>query len=550
MEKTEVNFLSPYKLMPPKLTKNLRELWYGVLAWIGKNNEEFIVLLFILFIAALFRLYKIDQYMTFLGDEGRDVIIVRRFLVEHHIMLIGPGTSIGNMYLGPLYYYLMAPVLFLFNFSPVGPAVQIAVLGVFTVYLVWLMSREWFGRVAAFVAASLYAISPVVITYSRSSWNPNIMPFFAIICIYSLWKIFKYSEWIWLLVLGISFAFVLQSHYLGLLLLPVILVYWFLTYFKIKTHIPKPKFLTKELFKNTLLAMLLFFSLMSPLVFFDARHGWNNFNALKLFLTERQTTVSANPIKNLPNIFPIFNKSVTRLVAGGDVTFGTVASVVLGVGLLWLVVTYLRREGSKTSILKSPITLLFTWLLFAMVGLSLYKQEIYDHYYGFFFPASFILLGLITQEIVHKAKYMTQKYYKIILALFGVFYVLLVTINLMKNPLLSPPNMQLQRTEEVAKFIKNDARGNKFNFAVIAERNYEGAYKYFLQLWGTGIIDIDPLNTKDTIADSLYVVCEKPKEKCDPTHNAKAEVANFGWSKIENAWNIFGTTTYRLIHTR
>src|SRR3990167_7226353 len=121
--------------------------------WIKKNKVEFIILTVILILGAFLRLFKIDEYMTFLGDEGRDVIIVRRFLVYGDIFLIGPGTSIGNMYLGPLYYYLMAPVLWLRKFSPVAPAAMIALLGVTTVAFVWYIAREWFWKNAAFIAA-------------------------------------------------------------------------------------------------------------------------------------------------------------------------------------------------------------------------------------------------------------------------------------------------------------------------------------------------------------------------------------------------------------
>jgi len=85
-----------------------------------KISKELWLLGLILVVGAFLRLYKIDQYMTFLGDEGRDVIIVSRFIKHFDLMLVGPGTSVGNMYLGPLYYYLMVPALFLAGFSPVG----------------------------------------------------------------------------------------------------------------------------------------------------------------------------------------------------------------------------------------------------------------------------------------------------------------------------------------------------------------------------------------------------------------------------------------------
>src|SRR5258708_30557653 len=108
--------------------------------------------------------------MFFWEEKGGDFIIVRSFLEDNPPPLIGPGTSIGNMYLGPLYYYLMALPLLLANFSPVGPAIFIALLGVATIFLVWYIAREWFGKYAAIVSSLLYGVAPVVIIYSRSSW--------------------------------------------------------------------------------------------------------------------------------------------------------------------------------------------------------------------------------------------------------------------------------------------------------------------------------------------------------------------------------------------
>jgi 4-amino-4-deoxy-L-arabinose transferase-like glycosyltransferase len=188
------------------MRKKISLIFNSLRLWIKQNPVEFWILTTILVVGSVSRLYQINQYMTFLGDEGRDVIIVRRLLTEGHPPLIGPGTSIGNMYLGPLYYYFMAPGLFLTNFSPVGPAVQIALLGIITIWMVWYVGREWFGKNVALIASCLYAISPIVIIYSRSSWNPNIMPFFAILSVYSIWRVFKHYEFKWMLVLGVAFA--------------------------------------------------------------------------------------------------------------------------------------------------------------------------------------------------------------------------------------------------------------------------------------------------------------------------------------------------------
>src|SRR3989337_2451790 len=142
-----------------KITLTIKGLWFGVKNWIKANPKETAILALILLLGAFLRLYKISEYMTFLGDEGRDVIIVRRLLAYGDFFLIGPGTSIGEMYLGPLYYYMMAPAHFLAGFSPVGPAIQIALLGVVTIALVYFIGQEWFGKWGAALGAFLYAIS-------------------------------------------------------------------------------------------------------------------------------------------------------------------------------------------------------------------------------------------------------------------------------------------------------------------------------------------------------------------------------------------------------
>lgn len=515
--------------------------------WIQNNRKETILLAIILLVGAYFRLYRISEYMTFLGDEGRDAIIVRRLLVNFDPILVGPGTSIGNMYLGPLYYYMMAPALLLANFSPAGPAVMIALLGIATIFFVWYVTREWFPvakkqgyepckNYGALIAAGLYAISPVVITYSHSSWNPNIMPFFALLCVYGIWRVWIFRQWKWLVVVGISFAFVLQSHYLGLLLGPVLALFWLLT--KIKIWKIKKSKLAFARFSFAGLASFLF--LMSPLVIFDFRHGWRNFEAIKIFFTQRQTTVSARPWTAIPSVWPNFLQIVTSIVGSRNETVGLHVSLAIVVLVLWVLFTKWKKIETKT---KSAYFLLAVWILTALIGFGVYKQHIYDHYFGFVFAALFILIGGLVQNVFIDIKRGSKA---IIIA--GLAF--LIFVNLQDNPLKYPPNRQLQRTEEVAQKIIEESGGQKLNLAVIAERNYEGAYQYFLEELDANFIMIDPQRVEETVAEQLFVVCELPEEKCDPTHNAKAEVANFGWSKIENKWSVAGTTLYKLVHTQ
>ena len=181
------------------------------------KNKSAILIIAILILAGFLRLYQISAYQTFLGDEGRDVLVAKGIL-EGKLTLLGPRASAGDFFTGPIYYYMMAPFLLLFHYDPVGPAVMIALLSVATVYLIYLFGKEWFGGKAGLYAAALYAVSPLVIAYSRSSWNPNPMPFFSLLILYIINKAIARYSWKKFLLAGVLFGIAFQSHQKNLLL--------------------------------------------------------------------------------------------------------------------------------------------------------------------------------------------------------------------------------------------------------------------------------------------------------------------------------------------
>lgn len=484
--------------------------------FIKDNPREFWILVIILALSAFLRLYKIGEYMTFLGDEGRDMIIVRRFLVEFHPPLIGPGTSVGSMYLGPLYYYMMAIPVLLANFSPVGPAVMVAILGVLTVFLIWFIGREWFGKIAGLVSALLYAISPTIIIFSRSSWNPNIMPFFSLLSIYAIWKVWKEKEYKWMIVLGISLAFVLQSHYLGLLLIPTLFIFWLMS--------PPPKY-------YSLFAISLFAFLMSPLLLFDIRHGWINLKAIEAFFTTNKD-IGFSVSHYFSNVSSVLTMISANLISAKNIflSFSTLALFLLV--LIWVY---------KNKKIKTAIGLLVLWLVMGVFGIAFYKGPIYDHYLGFLFPAPFLILGAVAQNIIKN---------KVWGLIFGVYLLSLVFVNGVNSPVLSAPNMQMPRAITVARIIEEKANGERFNLATISDLNNRDVYKYFLMIWGDKVVDTDPSSTQFTVTDQLFVVCEKPREVCDPIHDPSAWITNFGWTKIVDEWEVWGGTLFKLGHVK
>lgn len=74
-----------------------------------KNPIANTILLVLIIAGSWLRLYRLSSTIMFQGDQGRDALIVAKMFKDFDLAFVGPVTSIGNMYLGPFYYYFMLP---------------------------------------------------------------------------------------------------------------------------------------------------------------------------------------------------------------------------------------------------------------------------------------------------------------------------------------------------------------------------------------------------------------------------------------------------------
>jgi len=475
------------------------------------------LLISILILASFLRLYQISGYMEFLGDQGRDVVIIKDFLQNGNLFFIGPQTSIGNMYLGPFFYYLIAPSLFLSNYNPVGPAIFIAFLSVATVFLIYFVGNRWFSRSVGLISAFLFAISPVVIKYSNFIWNPNVMPFFSLLFVYFFFESFRSKKYHLFLYASLSFVMVINSHYLGLALLPFTGLFWLYNLIKfIKT---KSKQL-KPFLKYTFLAAFIFILSLTPQILFDIKHDGQNSKALLTFFTYRETTVNIKAYKAIPEMPALFNQINTDLLAGRNETVGLIISIVFIIGLLPLIFKLNKQKNSSL--------IIFFWYLSGLVALALYKQHVYAHYFAFLFPAVFILAGFL----INKFK------------LIGIPFLILITVvSFIENPFRYQPNNQLKTVNQIADLIIINSDNQDFNFALLAKQNYDPPYRYVL-----GNKQAKIVNLPDNMTEQLFVVCEPFQIDCNPINNPEWSVAAFGWAKIDNQWEVNGIKVFKLVH--
>ncbi|MBI3576773.1 glycosyltransferase family 39 protein [Candidatus Gottesmanbacteria bacterium] len=503
---------------------------------IVKKHWEIFVLAVILIVAAYLRLYHISGYMTFLGDEGRDVLVVKRIIVDHKFTLLGPTASVGGFFLGPIYYYFMAPFLWLWRMDPTGPAVMVALFGIATVFVVYNLGKELFGTFAAIAAAALYATSPLVIAYSRSSWNPNLVPFFATLLFYLLYRTVAHNQWRLLFVIGLVFGIGLQLHYLFAFLF-VATGIWFFLFGREKKYLP-----------YYALAVAGFIVGYAPFLLFEVRHGFPNTRSVIQFLLVGKET-GFTPFGTIETIrdvsFRLFGRLVFRLPQPETwktmpnwqqglwwiVIRGSLVAVVIG---LYKGIRRGRQQAQQAS------WLLLLWLVTVVFLFGLYRRGIYDYYFGIAFALPFLLVGGILSSLARR---------KLSGVLAVSLFVGILWFNWQGRPFIYGPNNQLAQARNIAKVAYEKAGGKPFNFALVAPLNSDHAYRYFFEIWGNAPVTIENVANdpqRRTVTDQLIIICEEVN--CQPLGHPLWEIAGFGRAEIAGKWQVPFVTIYRLTH--
>ncbi|OGK18882.1 hypothetical protein A3D80_00990 [Candidatus Roizmanbacteria bacterium RIFCSPHIGHO2_02_FULL_40_13b] len=469
-------------------------------------------------IAAFLRLFRVEEFITFLSDQGRDALIIKDIVTFKHFPLIGAPTSIGQVFLGPAYYYFVAPFLLIYNFNPAGLAYGVAfymLIGIIACYV--LIKREVDVQVALLFSL-ITAFSAVNITLSRFSWNPNLLPLSSFFALFSLYKLMKDRS----VIAGVFFGFFLglsfQFHYLALFLLPSIgIVYLFFLY----------KHKVFKSFRTLFFVPLLSFIVtISPLVFFDLRHGFiNSKNFITLFSIQKDV-----PHELFSTKFLNVNSAFYSLFFNIPVSI----SLALLISLLVLIVYLLISKRKKVSLL---IHINFLTFFLFIISFSLVQTPRHIHYFTpIYFSFTLVLAYFLAQIASMKGKW---------IVIVSLILVLFIYQNVYTLPFFSPAgNGQIKHAQTVAEFMLPKIGDKPFNIAVWPVYFSEDNYVYFLSLAGHTPAD----RAKVEVTDQMFVLCNE--EPCLVLNSPSWNISMFGRAEIDKIWIVEGIKIYKLVHAK
>ncbi len=488
---------------------------------------DYLLLGGILFLAAFFRLWRINSLTEFLGDQGSAGVVIYEAWQHHSLPLAGPTISTGQRP-GPFYYYLIAPPLLLTGFNPLAPAIWMGILGVAAVALIYIVGLRLYSPGVAALLAFLYAVSPQVVKYARNNWNPTTIPVFLLLLIYAMVKIREDHDERYAVLAGLAAGILIQLHYSNIFTVAIALAFLVFAHRNSK----------KEKHARTGIGRFVLFiggflAVLAPFLVYESQNGFRDVRELLIIALLPQLSLVPGGMKGVQRGFLETAAHVYTFV------LPVVAPLFLQVVTIAATVAACVR--------RSFWSILFVmWFFGGLLFGGKFSTELYDHYLFFIMPIPFLLLG----NLIHAAPAKVRTVVIGIVCVIGLFY-------MTKTDAFAPGYRDIPRTEAVTKQVIEAAEGKDFALTIVDGRSHSDFhYRFFLTIWNEPASEI---TEKDY--PLMFIICEK--ESCPDGEGLIArdilrsscyehvctkvlypEIFMDGWDFVKS-WRIEGATLYK-----
>ncbi len=390
------------------------------------TSWDFYLILLLVLVAGFLRFYGINT--TEFDDDQATLFRLAYDAVHHGLLPVTSNrSSIGLANPPGAIYLLMIPAALSSN--PVWAAVLVGAFSVASVVLTYVFVNRYFGRVAAIVAALLFAVTFRSIVYERFIWQPNLMAPFVVLFLFVLFlgAVERRKGWLFpaLLLLGILY----QMHAITLLLLAPLAV----------AIVLAPRTLRwRDLIFSVIGLLVIFF----PFLLWEFTHKFADLLSLlpasgghaviddqalrfyRLFLLPYDTpptypgsiqALLAHKLDrlHLPLIMPLLVLG-GLLVAGSLILWPRLSTMLSGASTATETPTAEKRQTNSGGAIaqlrawwlafydsgyKRALLLLLVWQIVPLLALARHSLDLHAQYFLFMLPGPFILIGLFIGKL-------------------------------------------------------------------------------------------------------------------------------------------------------
>jgi Dolichyl-phosphate-mannose-protein mannosyltransferase len=461
------------------------------------SPREAAALVAILVLAAVLRFLDLPTRGMWDADQGHDMLVLRAFVHDGVIPLLGPPTSIGTFHHGVLYYYLLAPVAWLSGSDPVAVVAAIAAAGVAAVAVTWWLARSIGGPLAGLVAAGLMAVSASAIEESTFIWNPNLIALSSAIAFAAAWRAWTTRRARWWVVVALAQAVTMHCHVLGVVLLVPLGGLLVADLRRRAAGDPGRSRVARAALAGVAIIALSYV----PLAVSELQTGFAETHAAAAFFAAGGASVGTPlPARILIVALRILAWPLTGLVTNAPLAALVAATAVIGI-LAWRGMAAPAEERFAArwfalTLAWSALALAFGAATLATVVPGLPN----DHYHAFLDPLVFVTVGLGVAALLARRS-------AVLRLASGVAVAAVVVFNVLTWPPPVAPDGGWPAAEKAAARIATRTAGLPYTLASLPSFKSADAYAFPLVRAGHG-----PSNVQDPMALAevpVVVVCDR-----------------------------------------
>lgn len=415
-------------------------------------NKTSIYIFFSIFLLAIFKyFYLFPQRAMFDFDQEYLAMSAKSILVDHKLTLIGASTSVGEIFIGPLYNYFIAGVFWIGKMDPYLIDFANNCWAVLTILGIFIVGKNLFNLKTG-VFASLLAI--LSFNFLQNQNLPPLLfplPLISLALFYLLNQ--KKINWIWVaIMLGFSF----QLHFTAIFFPPMIISLVILRKEKIKA-------------KGMILPLLIVILFLLPLILFDLRHNFSiSKNAFNFF--KQSNEGSFNLASQLFHSFYISFDNLSDLIFPNLLAIPGISAVLIALFGVFILAKKKR---------KKIVLLALAWLLIPVICFSFYKGLTLKYYYAIQEPIFFLLIGFLLSILFKK--------------LFSKILILLLLAVLVNSLLFGKhkwsSNGGLFYKIKAFDFIKEKVKQERFYLSFTVDPARMGGYQYLKYYYQYNLLD-------------------------------------------------------------
>lgn len=436
-----------------------------------------VLIIILLVVSVVLRISNLLDHTEFLGDQGRTFLHVYTAWNEKTVPTVGP-TVISGQYLGPAYYFLIAPFLIATRFQLVSGAYAIIFYGVLGIVFSFCAFNILFSASIALLLSAIWALSPFTISSDRVLWEPNLVPTFVMLFILATAMLLRTQKKVLgSILMGTSTGILIQLHYPNLLFILLSCLVLIMTNLHTKIG-------SVSRGKLCFVYACAFFIVCSPFIYHELTHGFEN---------------SAGVIKNF--IHPVGDPIRKKQIVANFIDFagrvvGKISPQSRGtpIGAIIIILSVMVWFGIYRTDLSF---LLFIWVFVGVGALSVYRGIVHEHYLYFLVPAAYVVLGHWLTVFTKNRRFVPFVYCAL-----GIILV----CNLYKSIALvyvSPEQKDILRLEKTVQIVKNELGSQAFGFGLVRSPSFSDLhYRASFILHGLNVGKITGLDSH------IVLVCE------------------------------------------